>query len=55
MKMDLYIDLVIISCRGKKTLVVTPIKDEKSRQRGRHPYLAQRMELHPDIPLLDVV
>jgi hypothetical protein len=53
--MDLDIDLVMSSCKGKKTFVITLLRDKESWQRDQCPYLAQRLELGTDLPLLDVV
>jgi hypothetical protein len=54
MKMDLDIDLVINSYKGKKTFIITLLRDKESQQRGQHPYLAQRLELFPELPLLSM-
>jgi hypothetical protein len=55
MKMDLDIDLVMSSYKGKKTFVIMLLMDKESRQRGQQPYLAQCLELFPELPLLDVI
>ena len=55
MDMDMDIDLVMSSCKGKKTFVIMLLRDTESLQRDQRPYLAQRPELGPDLPLLDVV
>jgi hypothetical protein len=55
MKRDMDIDLIMSSCKGKKTFVITLLRDKESLQRYQRPYLAQRPELGPDLPLLDVV
>jgi hypothetical protein len=53
--MDLDIDLVMSSFKGKKTFVIMVLSDKESRQRDQHPYLAQCLELFPELSLLDVV
>jgi hypothetical protein len=53
--MDLDIDLVMSFCWGKKTFVITLLRDKESLQREQHPYVAQRPQLSPELPLLDVI
>jgi hypothetical protein len=53
--MDLDIDLVMSSCRGRKTLVITFLRDKGFLQRERHPSVAERPQLSPELSLLDVI